>query len=558
LLLRWNWRATSDKDNEGQTVVHSFVEIAEIELLLHLKRRCCAARGAATVLLSCLSYETYFTSFFFSFFSSPRCCQATVSVPTGPTFLETKDCVAHCQFKMRDSRTMLLWKLIGALSLLLSSLAGVVLPVVLTRLLQQRPAQGKNGSGFDASAPKLSPTVEVSATTTTSMTAPPVRGGNAAHDGRLGVFHWRKRWLNWINCVSAGLLIGVGLFHFLAECIEGAVQWTSQKASLTSNQGSSIAPAAIHDALEVSIGWFIAGLLVPLFVNKVVLTALKAHNDKVSVVPQAKQARELTPAHGSDGLTTNAADAPAERGVNEAPSIESKPCDVRSSSDTSASPSESRRNYIKTFMLAVLMALHSLTEGASLGLEGSLSSLTVGMIPMILHKFCDGIVVGVRVGKGLESEAAPSSQSAISKCEIVRGSIRRVPLVAVAWTAITPIVMIAAALGTSGSSNNNDHRPDGSLQPHTGPSDSPGLLTVAVQGMGAGSFIYLALAELVAEEFLMETGLVDSSPPGMDNEPRTPRIETSWLLIERFRQFLFLIAGVLLVVILEAESHAHE
>jgi len=188
--------------------------------------------------------------------------------------------------------------------------------------------------------------------------------------------------------------------------------------------------------------------------------------------------------------------------------------------------------------IAVLMSLHSAIEGTTLALETSAKTLRGAFIPLFIHRFFDGVVVGLQatvvsssssssstitspVNDSMSSNdqqkdsndkknqqqqqiSSPSPFSSFSNFfrELSRIVFRKETLVLLSWSVITPVVLVIVLLMNyehGGSNSNNNSHTNNNNKEH-----SPVLTTsfagAWAQCFAAGSFVYIS-GELLNDVF---------------------------------------------------------
>ncbi|KAG5494972.1 hypothetical protein JKF63_02024 [Porcisia hertigi] len=186
-------------------------------------------------------------------------------------------------------------------------------------------------------------------------------------------------------------------------------------------------------------------------------------------------------------------------------------------SDECAHAASSSDSASTTTLLVVLMCFHGATEGILLGFENNVAALLSAAIPLSVHKFCDGLVIGVAMAKELcaegERETLNCEDNRVLCTRTSRSSHRfwaRLFQGQVGWwLLLTPLAMICVALSTAFSSSASppaanitpDATPLTTLgSPPLGTRISPVSGLAAMQAMGSGSFVYMGLTILRSEE----------------------------------------------------------
>ncbi|SYZ68944.1 hypothetical_protein [Leishmania braziliensis MHOM/BR/75/M2904] len=168
-------------------------------------------------------------------------------------------------------------------------------------------------------------------------------------------------------------------------------------------------------------------------------------------------------------------------------------------------------------LLIVLMCCHGMTEGLLLGFEKDAAALLSAAAPLSVHKFCDGLVIGVSIAKQIYSETEEefindrADSEACARVSYSRNRFWRQLFegpVGV-WLLVTPITMIcliifAVLLGGAAPpgarSDLNALPPAAPAERSTASRISPVSILAAVQAIGSGSFVYIGLTILSREE----------------------------------------------------------
>ncbi|EPY26130.1 hypothetical protein STCU_06306 [Strigomonas culicis] len=174
--------------------------------------------------------------------------------------------------------------------------------------------------------------------------------------------------------------------------------------------------------------------------------------------------------------------------------------------DDDGSGSRRRRAISTTVILILLMGFHGMIEGMLLGLEKHPDLLWRVAFPLTIHKYFDGIVIGVSVAKD-RAKAIQEAESTATEVESpneedekkdlkAASVMRSMSVFVIGWLAITPVTMLCvvfynlfkSAQSTAGK---------GSSQHDA--SSSASFLFAFVQAAGGGSFIYVSLSILFQE-----------------------------------------------------------
>lgn len=276
----------------------------------------------------------------------------------------------------------------------------------------------------------------------------------------LGTSATTKWCLSLANCVSAGMLLTMALLHFFPEAFEAD------------------STAAVPPATPLC-GWMLVGILIPAVLER----SMKGGGG-----------------HGHSHGVASEADGDHAHG------------DSSSGSGGAVSTAT---------LLIILMCFHGMTEGLLLGFENKIAALLSAALPLSIHKFCDGLVIGVATAKELSTQTGDESpvvdgdgggRSATRFWRrLYQGPVG-------AWLLLTPITMVGVVLlapsAASGGVGPTSVTNFTTLKIQTAaevlsavPSSAAVAATssavstlAAVQAMGSGSFIYIGLGILHSEE----------------------------------------------------------
>jgi len=286
------------------------------------------------------------------------------------------------------------------------------------------------------------------------------------------------KWLPIANCFSAGLLFGAGLLHFFAE----AVSVMADKSGDCGENAST--------ALSTGLHWLAGGFFLSLTIDRILLRS---------------SALSAAAAHG------HSHDVGLERHST-------------SSEDT---PTKPKATSVATVIVAVLLGVHAAFEGTSLAFETTASSLRAGFVPLLIHKFFDGFLLGIQTvreeiarRRREAEEEVPTSPVRKTQCWGMNTTF----LMAVCgWSCITPVVLIAVVACGAGK-----------------PSMSGSLIGPSVQCLGAGTFLYICVMEILASEF--------------SGRRRHPSLSTEPSNVAKIGAVL---CGIVLVKLLNSGHHHH-
>lgn len=325
-------------------------------------------------------------------------------------------------------------------------------------------------------------------------------GGTRLLNARHSYIPSGKVFLSLANCFSAGMLLTMALAHFFPSALHAA--------------DSVVTPTHL-------CWWMLLGIVLPALLEHGAAGGDGGH----------------THGHGhSHGIRMGHEDPPSTKA-----SRKSSPISTAS-------------------LLILLMCIHGMTEGVLLGLEQRTSTLVGAAIPLSIHRFFDGLVIGVSMAneviRGSKTEADGSDTSALDSegygesqdvVAAAAGGPITVPLrrssavsvvvekqrfsicgrrvwqpVVVMWLALTPVTtVIVILLASAGAGPIPDGPPvvlksaalsDGmttSAKHIAGTISTPALAAAAhsrlrwtaiAQALGSGSFIYISMTIFLHEE----------------------------------------------------------
>ncbi|KPI86876.1 hypothetical protein ABL78_4066 [Leptomonas seymouri] len=258
-------------------------------------------------------------------------------------------------------------------------------------------------------------------------------------------------WLSLTNCASAGMLLAMALLHFFPESFEADAS------------GVPPAPASI-------CFWMLIGVLVPALLERM----MKGDGSHSHGIPNGSDGNHL---HGEKGS--------------------------RSSGEVLSTAT----------LLIVLMCFHGVSEGLLLGLEEKVVALWSSALPLFLHRFCDGLVIGVAVVKETVNQSADSPGLLATETEgdlVERGSRSSMRFWrcvchgrVVVWLMLTPITMVCVVLFALATKSSAKLPVDSSIptQLPTVPQSSSTSVSpsAVVQAVGSGSFVFIGLGILKSE-----------------------------------------------------------
>ncbi|RNF20915.1 putative zinc/iron permease [Trypanosoma conorhini] len=165
------------------------------------------------------------------------------------------------------------------------------------------------------------------------------------------------------------------------------------------------------------------------------------------------------------------------------------------------------------------MCLHAMVEGMLLGLEPSISSLLGSAVPLFIHRFFDGLVVGVCIAKELcievedLDEVAPLNTTDNSTGSDLSAMFRRrvEKFSVILWLSIMPVALLLCVAITSGPGANGANNTLYNASPkhsrnaagrnqNSSGSHGDGAWLALTQALGSGFFLFAGLVILMREE----------------------------------------------------------
>ena len=267
------------------------------------------------------------------------------------------------------------------------------------------------------------------------------------------------------NALSAGLLLAMGMMHFFSESVAADVIKTVQNSAPHAEATSVDAAVSVVQSSSLCL---CAGIVVLLAIQH--------------AVPWNRMHPEGAHSHA-------ASDEPLDEEQQE---------------------TEQQLSLRAVIVLAVLLSVHSVVEGIVLGIERAPSTLLSATLPMLLHKFFDGMIIGMRIAKTVDLHSSRGEPAAFcASARIACGAVRK-NMTSVAWSMVTPVTLLVAASGFDLLSR--------SL-----------MESSWLQSFAAGSFIYIATVDIIPSEF------------NNVRSPLSPRMKV-----------LFLCCGIIFVAVVES------
>jgi len=248
-------------------------------------------------------------------------------------------------------------------------------------------------------------------------------GGTAVLGGLLPLkLRVRDRLLSWGNTLSGGVFLAAGFTHMLSEAVEGF-----EKLDIHQSIGSFPLPYVLC----------MLGILLTFFVEKVMFSA---HS------------------HHSFIATANASDSKDK----EEDSHDHHHVNIASGEKDKEIKDPMHQGNWNMYVLCLLLSVHSLIEGAALGIEDNIPDATNVFIAIFGHKAFAAFAFGVNVVK----HKTPTDQL-----------IKLVLL----FSSMTPIGILMGLTALQNTSNS--------------------ALSETIKAVSSGTFIYIALVEVILEEF---------------------------------------------------------
>jgi zinc transporter 1/2/3 len=165
----------------------------------------------------------------------------------------------------------------------------------------------------------------------------------------------------------------------------------------------------------------------------------------------------------------------------------------------------SKKGSTSMYLLLLMLGVHALIEGAALGVQNNHDDTRAILYAILAHKFFAGFALGVSVMKANLS------------------TWRYLQLITL-FALTTPSGILLGVFVSAGSLN--------------------GFWAVAMQSIAAGTFIYVALVEVITEEFSSDSG--GHSHGHSHHDLESAKVTPGELLSEMWKKFISLIAGVVI------------
>ena len=193
---------------------------------------------------------------------------------------------------------------------------------------------------------------------------------------------------------------------------------------------------------------------------------------------------------------------------------------VFDSRHVNADADDTQSQSIYPLVLMLLLSIHSVIAGLSLGLESHASTAIILALGIILHKSSEAFALMVST---INARFAANRRNALLG----------------AFVAMTPVGILAGMLGANALHG-----------------DAAALLEGSFNALAAGTFIYIAILDIIDEEFSKKdvrmAKYVMSTLTGEDDVPMPTRDR------DRMFKFLLVIAGIALIALIGDFAHPHD
>lgn len=312
-------------------------------------------------------------------------------------------------------------------------------------------------------------------------------------------------WLPLGNCLSAGLLLGAGLLHFFANAVRTAT------AAVLGGDGCA---EAVEHALGKGVMALLMGFYASLFIDRVLLRRLAAATGTMHLVHGHSHGVHDESGHHRHGDDNGdeTADAPARLLLGRRGSEELKPATATASGTMTA-----------TIIVGTLLGFHGALEGVSLAVEPTVAAIYGGFVPLLIHKFFDGLILGIQAAKTAQPPAVKVSPAATPADVDHSGSAQQPkghPISAAVaanktfmgfvalWSLVTPAVMLMMLMSGGAEAAIASGQVNGGGGSGAPPAPTPATAAAApapvgplLQCFGAGTFLYVGTMEILATEF---------------------------------------------------------
>jgi zinc transporter ZupT len=373
-------------------------------------------------------------------------------------------------------------KLVASLLLTAASVVGLVAPFWFFRLIwplmPASPASARHDRDDDAPTDELSAAVRVSPSSTTAAVV------SDHHPHRAAAPHNANSVVSVANCVSAGILLWTGMMHFF---LESASSFSSPHLCPLASASST--PEVIGlVCLELGVGravqCFMCGILIPLLVEKVIWPYVTTN------LSRSQEAGSGDP---------SVAALLATHGHSHGNAVHSNNSSTSSSSQLGSATQQQQQQQLRrkqkdvasAVLIAILMSVHSATEGIAIGVEPSTASMRGSVAPLLVHKVFDGWLVGVSVYRACDIALRNSGLVDVCRHIFLRAPQRYALWI---WLAALPLLLMSVAMVVP---PGVVHEQDGAGGHH----HLGSTMSVAVaQATSSGSFLYVAVCAILLEE----------------------------------------------------------
>lgn len=306
------------------------------------------------------------------------------------------------------------------------------------------------------------------------------------------------------NCVSAGILLWTGLMHFFLESVSS---FASPHLCPTPQLGGGL--ACLEHGVSRAVLCFMCGIMIPLVVEKVVwpwvTVSLGAGGG--GRTSDTDSVALMMATHGQHSHSSS----------HHVHSVSISPCPKLSGATSTSTPAISsasqqhrRRQQAKDLtsavLIAILMSLHSATEGIAIGVEPSTASMRGSVSPLVVHKAFDGWLVGVSVYRTCDVALRNADLFDVGRHIFFRSPQRYSLWI---WLAALPLFLMTIAMAVSPAAAPEIDQTSMDYQHTTnnGHSHISATLPVAIaQATSSGSFLYVAVCAILMEELSDSSG----------------------------------------------------
>lgn len=332
------------------------------------------------------------------------------------------------------------------------------------------------------------------------------------------------------NCVSAGILLWTGLMHFFLESTSSF----SSASLCPGHVGKGGSVACLEYGVGRAVLCFICGILIPLVIEKIVWPWVT-----LTIVGQPQVGRPYSEGSGGESIAalmvvhgqhSHGSHGHGHAGPHLSKSTSSSSNSSIGGSSTTAPPSspqhpvavssitqkkrQQSKDLASAVLIAILMSVHSATEGIAIGVEPSTASMRGSVSPLVVHKAFDGWLVGVSVYRTCEVLLRNNG----SIFDIVRYVFVRSPQRYALWIWLSALpfflMSVAMVVPVGVVSTSLDDAATGSAAGAGGGgghSHAGATLPVAIaQATSSGSFLYVALCAILLEELSEVTAAAPS------------------------------------------------